>query len=258
MDTIKPYSISAFFPAFNDAEAISVVLQSALEVLPRLTDDYEVLVIDDGSTDATAQVLAQFALTCPELKIVHHARNMGYGAALRSGFAHSTKDLIFYTDGDGQYDARELSTLHECLTGGVDVVNGFKVKRADQRHREVLGGIYNRLARRLFRLPIRDVDCDFRLLRRSALERISLGASSGAICVELVHKLHTAGCVFAEAPVTHSPRLHGKSQFFRPRSVAKTMFDFFVLWSKLMLFRRFASRSAQYRSSIVEHEPTPE
>jgi len=223
-----------FFPAFNDACAILPLILSALDVLPTLTDDYEVLVVNDGSTDATPAVLDELARASAHVKVVHHPRNLGYGATLRSGFKHATKELIFYTDGDGQYDVRELPALHRELTAAVDVVNGFKVKRADKRHRRLLGGIYNRITRWLFRLPIRDVDCDFRLLRRSAIERISLEASSGVICVELVHKLNSAGCVFKEVPVQHYPRAHGKSQFFTPRRVARTGYDFFVLWWTLV------------------------
>jgi len=231
-------SISVFFPAFNDAETIASLVMDALAVLPVLTDDYEVLVINDGSTDATPAVLKELEHAHPRVKIVHHARNMGYGAALRSGFSHASKDLIFYTDGDGQYDVQEMVALRPLMTDGIDVVNGVKIKRADDRRRKVLGGIYNRVARLLFRLPISDVDCDFRLLRRSRVQQIEIGSSSGAVCVELVRKLHATGCVFAEAPVHHYPRLHGQSQFFTPGRVARTAQDFYLLRLRLIVLRR--------------------
>lgn len=227
-------SISVFFPAFNDAESISPLVRSVLEVLPTLTDDYEVLVVNDGSTDATAEVLDELARVTRQLKVIHHPTNLGYGAALRSGFGNVTKELIFYTDGDGQYDVRELTSLCRQLDPSVDVVNGFKLNRADKGHRKLLGGIYNQMTRRLFRLPIRDIDCDFRLLRRSAMQKISLEASSGAICLELVHKLALAGCVFAEVPVHHYPRPHGKSEFFKLRHVTRTAFDSAILWWTLV------------------------
>ena len=244
-------SISVFFPAFNDAGTIASLVMDALAVLPALTDDYEVLVINDGSTDATPAVLKELEHAHPRVKIVHHERNMGYGAALRSGFSHASKDLIFYTDGDGQYDVREMVALRPLMTGGVDVVNGFKIKRADDRRRKVLGGIYNRLARLLFRLPISDVDCDFRLLRRSRVQQIEIGSSSGAVCVELVRKLHATGCVFAEAPVHHYPRVHGRSQFFTLRRVARTAQDFYLLWLRLVVLRR----SPMVRASAGEQAP---
>lgn len=231
-------SISVFFPAYNDAATIGALVIAALDVLPTLTDDFEVIVVNDGSTDGTRAQLDALAKSHRELRVVHHSRNGGYGAALRSGFAAAQKELIFYTDGDGQYDVRELPVLHQLLTPEVDVVNGFKIKRADSRQRKVIGGLYNSLARLFFLLPIRDVDCDFRLIRRSAVAPLKLSVTSGAICVELVHQLHRNGCRFAEAPVHHYPRPHGRSEFFTPRRVIHTAVDFLRLWLRAMLLRQ--------------------
>lgn len=231
---MKP-GISVFFPAYNDAETIGALVLAALEVLPTLTDDFEVIVINDGSTDGTRAQLEALAKRYPELRVIHHSRNGGYGAALRSGFAAAQKELIFYTDGDGQYRVDELPVLHQLLTSEVDVVNGFKIKRADNRRRKVLGALYNRLARLVFLLPIRDVDCDFRLIRQTAVAPLKLSVTSGAICVELVHQLHRNGCRFAEAPVHHYPRPHGRSEFFTPGRVIHTAFDFLRLWLRAML-----------------------
>jgi glycosyltransferase involved in cell wall biosynthesis len=227
-------SITVFFPAYNDEGSIGALVLSALDILPRLTDDFEVLVINDGSTDGTLEVLEGLARTHARVRVISHEINLGYGAALRTGFSHAAKELIFYTDGDGQYDVRELLNLHALLTPMVDVVNGYKKGRADARHRKLLGGAYNRLAHLLFRLPVRDVDCDFRLLRREAVSPVELVSSSGVICVELVHKLHQAGRSFVEAPVCHYPRLHGHSQFFTPTRVARTAFDLLSLWLRLV------------------------
>jgi glycosyltransferase involved in cell wall biosynthesis len=222
--------ISVFFPAYNDEGSIAGLVGDALEVLPALSDDYEVVVVDDGSTDRTAVLLDELASREPRLRVVHHWANLGYGAALRTGFASATKELVFYTDGDGQYDVRELAKLRPLLAGGVDIVNGYKIKRADGWQRKALGAAYNRLAHLLFSIPIRDVDCDFRLLRRRAFEGVELFSSSGSICVEMVHKLHRAGRKFAEAPVNHFPRAHGRSQFLTPRRVSRTALDLFSLW----------------------------
>ncbi len=227
-------SISVFFPAFNDEWTIASLVRQALDILPGLTDDYEVLVINDGSADRTRAIVDELSHALPHVKAIHHASNQGYGGALRSGFSHASKELIFYTDGDGQYDVRELKHLLTLMTDGVDVVNGYKIKRADQRHRIVIGAIYNRLARFLFRLPIRDLDCDFRLIRRRALQEIGDVSKSGAACVEMVRKLHASGSVFAEAPVHHYPRAYGRSQFFTFSRVAHTLYDFCLLWLKLI------------------------
>lgn len=238
--------ISVFFPAYNDEASIAGLVGDALAVLPGLAEEFEVIVVDDGSTDGTAAVLDGLALADPRVRVVRHEVNRGYGAALRTGFASATKELVFYTDGDGQYDVRELAHLRPLLTAGVDIVNGYKIQRADVWRRKALGAAYNRLAHLLFNIPIRDVDCDFRLLRRRAVEGLELVSSSGSICVELVHKLHRAGRVFAEVPVHHYPRAHGRSQFFTLRRVGRTALDLLGLWLKAGapagLLRRAARR----------------
>ncbi|HEX8338378.1 MAG TPA: glycosyltransferase family 2 protein [Pyrinomonadaceae bacterium] len=227
------HSISVFFPAYNDEASIAGLVAEALAVLPSLAADFEVIVVDDGSTDGTAAVLDGLALSDPRVRVVHHDVNRGYGAALRTGFASATKELVFYTDGDGQYDVRELALLRPLLQDGVDIVNGYKIQRADGWQRKAVGAAYNRLAHLLFSIPIRDVDCDFRLVRRRAVERVELVSSSGSICVELVHKLHRAGCVFAEAPVRHLPRAHGRSQFFTLGRVGRTALELLSLWLRV-------------------------
>jgi len=224
--------ISVFFPAYNDEATIAPLVRDALAVLPSLTDDFEVIIVDDGSTDRTAAVLDELARADPRVRVVHHESNRGYGGALRTGFAGAAKELVFYTDGDGQYDVRELARLRPLLTGQIDIVNGYKIKRADGWERRALGAVYNLLAHLLFNIPIRDVDCDFRLLRRRAVEGVELVSSSGSICVELVHKLHRAGCTFAETPVNHYRRAHGRSQFLTAGRVARTALDLLSLWLK--------------------------
>jgi glycosyltransferase involved in cell wall biosynthesis len=239
-------SISIFFPAFNDEGTIAGLVRNALEVLPALTSDYQVLVIDDGSTDRTATIIDELAATNPHVRAVHHDRNRGYGGALQTGFRESEKELVFYTDGDGQYDVRELTRLLPLMTEGVTVVNGYKAQRADGLARRIMGGAYNRLAHVLFNLPVRDVDCDFRLIRRSALQELGDLSRSGAVCVELIHSLQARGAVFAEVEVDHYPRLHGRSQFLTPARVTRTLYDFCLLWFKLV------RRSKSFRSQQSE------
>ena len=234
----KP-SVSVFFPAFNDSPTIGHLVETAFEVLAARADDYEVIVVNDGSTDNTGDVLAGLAKRySPHMKIVTHGANRGYGGALRSGFEASTKDLVFYTDGDGQYDVAELHKLLDLMTPDTGLVNGFKLERNDPRHRILIGSIYNAFARLLFRIKIRDVDCDFRLVRRALLEQFKLTSTSGTICVELVRKLELSRCKVVEVGVHHYPRLHGRSQFFRMRSLLKTLGQLIRLYIQLVILRR--------------------
>ena len=217
-------SVSVFFPAYNDAPSIGKLVRDANEVLASYTSDYEIIVVNDGSQDNTGEVLAELKQElAPRMRVVTHAKNRGYGGALRSGFEAASKDLVFYTDGDGQYDVRELPKLLGLMKSDVGLVNGYKLERNDPQHRIWIGSVYNAFARALFQIQIKDVDCDFRLIRRSLLKEIQLTSTSGTICVELVRKLELSGCRVAEVGVRHYPRLHGRSQFFRIQSLLVTL-----------------------------------
>jgi glycosyltransferase involved in cell wall biosynthesis len=234
-------SLSVFFPAYNDAPSLPRLLARTFDALETHVADYEVIVVNDGSHDNTAQVLEELRQRYqPYLRLITHAQNRGYGGALRSGFANATKEFVFYTDGDGQYDAGELPRLLELMTPETGLVNGFKLERHDPAHRIWIGSTYNFCARLLFGIGIRDIDCDFRLIRRSLLQKVQLTSTSGTICVELVRKLELTGCRVAEIGVHHYPRLHGKSQFFRLRSLATTLIELVRLWVRVVVLRRKA------------------
>jgi glycosyltransferase involved in cell wall biosynthesis len=229
-------SLSVFFPAYNDAPSLPALIEKAFAVLATCTSDYEVIVINDGSRDSTGEVLERLAERFgPRMRVVTHHRNLGYGQALRSGFAAASKELVFYTDGDGQYDVGELVNLLAALPVHVGLVNGYKLERNDPWHRICLGNVYNAFARCLFGIRLRDVDCDFRLIRHSLLDEIQLSSTSGTICVELVRKLELTQCGVAEVGVHHYPRLHGRSQFFRVKSLAVTFAQLTRLWLRLVL-----------------------
>src|SRR5437868_14659992 len=186
-------SISAFFPAYNDAGTIASMVVLADRTLRHLTDDYEVIVVNDGSKDHTAQILSELEAAYPRLRVVNHPTNLGYGSALRTGLSSATKDWIFYTDGDAQYDVRELEELVPLMTDDVDIVNGYKISRSDPWHRIIIGHIYRTIIKLAFGLKIRDVDCDFRLIRRKEFNKVRLFSNSGTICVEMVKSLQDAG-----------------------------------------------------------------
>jgi glycosyltransferase involved in cell wall biosynthesis len=239
----KHPSLSVFFPAYNDAPSLPLLLERCFVVLEQHVEDYEVIVVDDGSGDATAAVLVELkARYGRSLRVMTHAVNRGYGAALRSGFAAATKDLVFYTDGDGQYDVGELPKLLAQFGPYTGFVNGYKLERRDPRHRIWIGKVYNKLAAFLFGLQIRDIDCDFRLIRRQLLAQLSLESTSGTICIELVRKLEMTGWEFAEVGVHHYPRLHGRSQFFRIRSLATTFLQLLRLYAALVVAPALFSR----------------
>src|SRR5262249_50371499 len=159
-----PAGLSIFFPAYNDSGTIASMVIRAVQAASELTPDYEVIVVNDGSSDATAEILDELARTYSRVRVVHHPMNRGYGGALQTGFRTATKELIFYTDGDAQYDPAELAVLWEHLSPEADMVNGYKISRSDPRHRIVLGRLYHHFVKRLFGLKVRDVDCDFRLM----------------------------------------------------------------------------------------------
>ncbi len=229
--------LSVFFPAYNDSGTIASLVISARQTAASLTDDFEVIVVDDGSADRTAQIVDELARTYADVKVVHHPRNRGYGAALRSGFAAATRELVFYTDGDAQYDPTEMAILWRALRTDVDVVNGYKISRSDPFHRIVIGRLYHHFVKLLFGLTVRDVDCDFRLLRRSIFDRVSLETSSGVICLEMMKKIQDAGFTVAEVPVHHYHRVYGRSQFFNFRRLFKTAVDVAALWVALVIRR---------------------
>ena len=231
--------LSVFFPAYNDGGTIASLVITAVTVAGSLTPDFEVIVVNDGSSDDTPKILDELSRIYPDrLRVVHHPQNRGYGGVLRTGFATATKDYIFYTDGDGQYDPAEMTMLWSKLTDEVDWVNGWKISRADPLHRIIIGRIYHHMVKFLFGLKVRDVDCDFRLMRRSIFDVVRLEKDSGVICLEMMKKFQDAGFRVAEHPVHHYHRAHGHSQFFNFGRIFKTAIDVMALWWVLVVRRQ--------------------
>jgi glycosyltransferase involved in cell wall biosynthesis len=231
----KLSGISVVFPTLDDGGTIGSMVLAARAAVEQSAEEYEIIVVENGSRDYTAGVLAELARRVPELRVIHHPRPLGYGGAVRAGFEQAAKEWIFYTDGDAQYNPLELTRLVEAAADGVDVVNGYKIRRRDRWYRIILGRLYHSTVRLLFGFRLRDVDCDFRLIRRTALRKITLHSTSGIFALELVKRLQDAGCSFVEIPVSHYPRRYGRSQFFRLGSLIDTARELAVLWTRLVL-----------------------
>jgi glycosyltransferase involved in cell wall biosynthesis len=232
-------SVSAFFPCYNDAMSIGKMVRDVRESLVEAVSDFEIIVVNDGSSDNSLQVLQELQKEVSELRIVNHEVNRGYGGALLSGIAASTKQWVFYTDGDAQYDAREISRCIDAVTESSDIIQGFKIGRGDPFHRRLIGRVYHHSVRLLFRLPVRDTDCDFRLMRKSILDKFRLQSTTGVICVEMMHAFNRVNARFVEVGVSHYHRPHGKSQFFRLPAVSRSALQLFQLWTRLMLRRSY-------------------
>ncbi len=233
--TRLPLSISAMFPCYNDATTIAGLVDDVHSVLAPLTERCEVIVVNDGSTDGSREVLDALLADRPWLVVVHHDRNRGYGGALLSGFAAAQYDWIFYTDGDAQYDAKEAATFVPLATNDVDVVQGYKMGRGDTLTRKVIGRCYHHVVKLLFRLPGRDTDCDFRLFRRQLIIDRPLQSTTGVICVEMMRNFNEQGARFVETPVHHYFRPSGRSQFFRLPAIARSARQLLALWWRMVV-----------------------
>jgi glycosyltransferase involved in cell wall biosynthesis len=242
--------LSVFFPAYNDSGTIASLVIAAIQSAAKLTPNHEVIVVNDGSSDGTARILEELARIYPQFRIVTHEVNRGYGGALRSGFATASKEIVFYTDGDAQYDPSEMEALWREMRADVDLVNGYKISRSDPWHRIFIGPVYHHTVKFMFGLRVRDVDCDFRMMRRSIFDRVRLEKNSGVICLEMMKKIQDSGFRIVEVPVHHYHRAYGKSQFFNFPRIYRTGLDVLKLWFALVV--RGTHRSGAATAEPVE------
>jgi glycosyltransferase involved in cell wall biosynthesis len=199
-------------------------VRDALVAAKSLAGDFEVIVVDDGSADATARIVEGLAAEEPRVRLVRHATNRGYGAAIRSGLASATKDLVFYSDGDGQFHLDELPATLE-LARSAPVVAGYRIKRSDPWHRLFIARTYRLVVFCVFGLRVRDIDCAWKMFRREALEGIVLESNGAFISSELLIKLRRRGVPIREVGVHHYPRLSGVSKGATPKVILKTIRD---------------------------------
>jgi glycosyltransferase involved in cell wall biosynthesis len=228
-------SLSFFFPALNEEDHVEALVRDALAILPRFADDIEVTVVDDGSTDRTGQIADDLARADPRVRAVHHGTRRGYGGAVRSGLASATKDFIFFTDGDRQFEIADIGRLIAAIDG-VDAVMGYRLKRRDPARARFVAFVYNIVIRVMFLGGFRDVDCAFKLFRREVFARVPLDRvrSNGAFfSAELLIRLRRAGVRTREVGIPHYPRLAGRAKGQQPKVILRAIRDLLRLRLRL-------------------------
>ena len=216
--------ISVFLLAYNDEKTIKKLVLDAISVLSSLNLDYEIIIIDDGSKDGTGKVANELGETFERVKVVQHKENRDYGGALRRGFANATKEWVFYTDGDGQYDIKEIVRLLP-YTEKYDFINGYILKRGDPFYRIIIGKIYQFWLDICFERTLRYVNCDFRLIKKDLIDRIKIDSNSGFAPAEMVIRLARGGVKVRQVLVGHFPRQHGRSQFLNLKKIINLFCD---------------------------------
>lgn len=225
-------TLSVVFPAFNEEANIKRTVELAREVLPKIARQWEIIVVDDGSKDATRAITDELSARYPEVTAIHHPRNRGYGAALKSGILAARHDLIFFTDSDGQFDLQELEQLIR-FSDDYDIVMGYRAKRQDPPHRLLNAWGWNMLVRLVLGLKVRDIDCAFKLFQRSVFDRIQIRSVGAMVNTEILAQATSFGMRMREIEVTHYPRHFGKPSGANLRVIAKAFRELIRLWRQL-------------------------
>jgi len=216
--------LSVVIPVHDEEGAITEVLDLVRRAAPRAAGRWEIIIVDDGSTDGTPGVLRALAAADSRVRVVRHGTNRGYGAALRSGFAAARFEWVFFTDGDGQLDPGQLPEAVMAL-GDADGVVGYRLRRSESWVRRANTALWNAAVRALLGVPVRDLNCAFKLLPRRVLAPESLRTTGAVISAEILARASRAGCRFAEIPVAHRPRLLGRPSGARPGVVLRAAWE---------------------------------
>jgi glycosyltransferase involved in cell wall biosynthesis len=232
-DAPAPVSITVFFPCYNEQENVARVAESALEVLEGIGADYEVIIVDDGSADETARLADEFAAAHERVRVIHHPTNLGYGAALQSGFRGATKDLVFYTDGDGQFDLKEMPALLPMMAD-CDVVSCYRMNRQDNVLRKLAGWLWTRVTGLIFSMKLRDVDCAFKLYKREILDHIKMESTGALIDTEMLARLSRKGYRIAQIGVHHYPRTAGHPTGADPKVILRAFKELLKLRRRIL------------------------
>jgi glycosyltransferase involved in cell wall biosynthesis len=218
----KLSSLSIFFPAHNEEENIRASVEAALFIAPQVAQTFEIIVVDDASTDQTREVVKNLVRQHQVVRLVSHEKNQGYGRAVKTGLESAQNDYLFFTDSDCQFDLQELKHLVEHAHH-YDVVIGYRAKRMDSAMRLLNAKVWNFLNRILFDLKVKDIDCAFKLMRREVVQSLELWSNGAMLSAELLIRLNRQGLGFKEVPVTHLPRVKGEATGAKPLVIARAL-----------------------------------
>jgi glycosyltransferase involved in cell wall biosynthesis len=213
-------SLSVVFPAFNEEANIQAVVEDAHRTVPKLASIFEIIVVNDGSKDRTREICDRLADELPNVRVVHHPKNRGYGAALKSGIALARYELIFFTDADGQFDLKEVAALL-AHADSYDIVAGYRARRQDPPHRLLFAWGWNVLVRFVLGIRIRDIDCAFKVFNRRVFDRVQINSVGAMVNTEIFAQVSRFGMTVEEVPVSHFPRRHGKPTGGNPAVILK-------------------------------------
>ena len=228
----KNVSISVFFPCYNEEGNITRTTEQALAVLKKLNADYEVIIVNDGSKDATGRIADEIAGRESGVKVVHHPTNRGYGVALQSGFRASTKKLVFYTDGDGQFDINEMPALLPLIRQ-YDIVSCYRINRQDNLMRKLNAWCWTKLVCRLFGMKIRDIDCAFKLYKREIFDNIKMVSTGALIDTEVLARAVRKGYTVTQKGVHHYPRTAGAQTGANLKVIFRAFRELFRLYNQI-------------------------
>ena len=225
-------TISVIFPAFNEEMNLEAVVRSALKVLPSVSRAFEIIIVNDGSSDGTPKVAEELVRRCRNVRVVHHPENLGYGAALKSGIEQARHEFIFFCDSDRQFT---LNDLHRLLAwaGHYDIVAGYRQHRQDPFHRRLNARGWNLLVRAVFGLKLRDIDCAFKIFRREVFERLPIETVGAMVNTEILVRALAHGFTLKEVPVRHFPRRFGQQTGAKPHVILKAFCELGRMYLKL-------------------------
>lgn len=224
--------MSVFFPCYNEEKNIEVLLNKTLEFIPTISSDYEIIVVDDGSSDGTSEIAQKISKKNPRVKVIRHESNRGYGSALRTGFEKSEKDYIFFTDGDNQFEISELTRFIPYLKD-FDIVAGYRIKRRDNFQRRLNAKSFKLLVQVLFGLKITDLNCAFKIFKKEVVKNLEIKSSGAFINAEILIRAMKKGYRMKEVGVNHYPRQWGTQTGAHPKVILRAFSELFKLRDEL-------------------------